>query len=98
MKPKGLLIAVVLLAVLAGVIFWSNKSKSAETTGKLDKPLTTKLISIPTADVEELRIKKLAGEVQDIKLVDGKWRIVAPKDLAADTDAMTTMVSNLSTL
>ena len=28
MKPKGLLVAVVLLAVLGGVIWWSNKKQA----------------------------------------------------------------------
>ena len=30
MKPKGLLVAVALLAVLGGLIWWSNKKQAAK--------------------------------------------------------------------
>ena len=36
MKPKGLLIAVVLLAALSGVVLWSNKKQAAATVHKYD--------------------------------------------------------------
>ena len=101
MKPKGLLFSVVLLAVLAGVIFWSNKTKSTDATSattKSGKDTTTKLLTIPAGDFQEIRIKKLTGEIEDLKFVDGKWHILEPKPMAADTDAITTMVTTLSTL
>jgi ribosomal protein L12E/L44/L45/RPP1/RPP2 len=97
MKPKGLLIAVVLLAVIAGAIWWSNK-KQAATPAKSATDTSSKLLTIPADQFQEIRIKKLTGEVQDLKLVDGKWRIVEPKTLAADQDTVTSMVSSLSAL
>ena len=97
MKPKGLLIAVVLLAVLAGAIWWSNK-KQAATPAKSATDTTSKLLNIPADQFQEIRIKKLTDEVQDLKLVDGKWRILEPKQLPADQDAVTTMVTSLSAL
>jgi hypothetical protein len=97
MRPKGLLIAVVLLAVLAGAIWWSNK-KQAATPAKAATDTTSKLLTIPADQFQEIRIRKLTGEVEDLKLVDGKWRIVQPKPLAADQDAVSSMVTSLSAL
>jgi Domain of unknown function (DUF4340) len=96
MKPTGLLVAVVLLAVLGGAIWWSNK-KQAATPAKSATDTSTKLLTIPTDQIQEIRIKK-AGEVQDLKLADGKWRMAEPKPLAADQDAVSSMVSSLSAL
>jgi ribosomal protein L12E/L44/L45/RPP1/RPP2 len=97
MKPKGLLIAVVLLAAIAGAIWWSNK-KQAATPAKSATDTSSKLLTIPADQFQEIRIKKLTGEVQDLKLVDGKWRIVEPSALAADQDTVTSMVTSLSAL
>lgn len=97
MKPTGLLIAVALLAVLGGAIWWSNK-KQAATPAKSATDTSSKLLTIPADQFQEIRIKKLTGETQDLKLVDGKWRIVEPKAMAADQDAVTSMVTSLSAL
>jgi hypothetical protein len=97
MKPTGLLIAVALLAVLGGAIWWSNK-KQAAGPAKSATDTSSKLLTIPADQFQEIRIKKLTGETQDLKLVNGKWRIVEPKPMAADQDAVTSMVTSLSAL
>ena len=96
MKPTGLLIAVALLAIVGGGIWWSNKKQGA-TPAKSPTDTSTKLLTIPADQFQEIRIKKLT-ETQDLKLVDGKWRIVEPKPLAADQDSVTSMVTSLSAL
>src|SRR5580658_4635040 len=96
MKPNGLLIAVAVLAVLGGAIWWSNK-KQAASPAKSATDTSSKLLTIPADQFQEIRIKKPA-ETQDLKLVDGKWRIVAPKPLAADQDSVTSIVTSLSAL
>src|SRR5580704_14679354 len=96
MKPTGLLIAVAILAVLGGAIWWSNK-KQASSPAKSATDTTSKILTIPADQFQEIRIKK-PGETQDLKLVDGKWRMLEPKPLAADQDTVTSMVSSLSTL
>jgi hypothetical protein len=96
MKPKGLLIAVVLLAVLGGVVWWSNRKQDAE--AKAPKDTSTKILTIPDDQFQELRIKKLTGEVLDLRRDTGKWRITEPQPLAADQDAVSSMVGNLTNL
>ena len=61
MKPTGLLIAVALLAAVGGAIWWSNK-KQAATPAKSATDTSSKLLTIPADQFQEIRIKKLTGE------------------------------------
>src|ERR1035438_2018220 len=97
MRPKGLLIAVVLLAVLGGLIFWSNK-KQAAAPPKSATDTTTRLLTISDDQFHEIRIKKLTGEVEDLKRDNGKWRLVEPQPLAADQDTVGSIVTTLGSL
>jgi hypothetical protein len=97
MKPQGLLVAVALLAVLGGVVWWSNKKQASATSSKTDTT-TTKLLTIPDDQFQGIRIKKVTGEVEDLQREGGKWRMTQPKPLAADQDAVSSIVSNLSAL
>ena len=96
MKPKGLLIAVVLLAVLGGLTWWSNKSQADK--AKTPTDAATKLLTIPDDQFQEIKIKKLTGELLDLKRENGKWQMTAPKALPADQDAVGGMVSTLANL
>ncbi|MGA2722806.1 MAG: DUF4340 domain-containing protein [Bryobacteraceae bacterium] len=96
MKPKGLLVAVAVLAVLGGLVWWSNKKQAA--AGKSSTDATTKILSIPDDQFQEIRIKKLTGEVQDLHRVNGKWQLTQPNQLSADPDTVGSMVSSLSSL
>jgi hypothetical protein len=98
MKPKGLLIAVGLLAVLGGLVYWSNKKQAASAGKSPTDTTTTKLMTIPDDQFQEIRIRKLTDEVQDLKRENGKWRLESPKQLGADQDAVGSMVSTLSSL
>ena len=97
MKPKGLLVAVAVLAVLGGLIWWSNR-KQAAASKKTSTDTTTKLLSIPDDQFQEIKIKKLTGEVQDLRRVNGKWQLAQPVQLSADPDTVGSMVSSLSSL
>ena len=96
MKPKGLLIAVVLLAVLSGVVWWSNKKQAA--APKTPTDTTTKMLTIPDDQFLEVRVRKLTGEVLDLRRDTGKWRIAEPLPLGADPDSVSSMVGNLTNL
>ena len=95
MKPKGLLIAVVLLAVLGGLTWWSNK-KQASASKTTDT--ANKLLSIPDDQFQEIKIKKLTGETIRLKRDNGKWQIVEPTPLPADQDSVASLVSTLANL
>ncbi len=96
MKPKGLLIAVLLLAVLGGLTWWSNKSQADK--AKTPADTSVKLLSIPDDQFQEIKITKVTDEVLSLKRENGKWRMTAPQPMAADQDAAGSMVSALANL
>ncbi len=94
MRPKGLLVAVGLLAVLGGLIWWSNRKQA----GKPPTDAATKILSIPDDQFQGIKIKNVADQVIGLKRESGKWVMTDPKPLAADQDAVSSMVSTLSSL
>ncbi len=98
MKPKGLLIAVVLLAVLGGLTWWSNKNQADKAKAPGDAVATTKLLTIPDDQFQGINIKKLTGETMALKKENGKWQMTAPKAMTADQDAVGSMASTLGSL
>src|SRR6266545_2723590 len=96
MKPKGLLIAVVLLAILGGVTWWSNKTQAEK--AKTPADTTTKLLTIPDDQFQEIKIKKLTDETLAIRKENNRWQVTAPKPMPADQDAAGSMASALANL
>ena len=96
MKPKGPLIALVLLAVLGGLTWWSNKNQADK--AKTPADTTVKLLTVPDAQFQEIKITKVTGELLNLKRDNGKWRMTAPEALPADQDAAGSMVSALANL
>ncbi len=94
MKANGLVVAVCVLAVLAGLVWWSNKKQAAK--AKVDT--TVKILSIPDDQFQEIKIKNVTDRVIDLKRDNGKWAMTLPKPLPADQDAAASMVSTLSSL
>jgi hypothetical protein len=97
-KPKGLLIALVLLAVLGGLTYWSNKKKAAE--GAKGSDTASKVLTIPDDQIKEIKVQKAGAETLLLRRDDAKkWQIVEPKPLPADQDAagqVATAISSLS--
>lgn len=95
MKPTGLLISVAVLVVLGGVTWWSNKKEASasKSTGT-----STKILTIPDDQIAGIHIKKLTGEVQDLKRDNGRWALVEPKPMRADQDTAAAMASALGSL
>src|SRR5258708_6187831 len=97
MKSKGLLTASFLLLVLSGVIWWSNKK--AVTPDKAPVETTTvKLLNLPEDQIQDIEIKKRTGETIQLKRNDSKWMIAGAEPLRADQDAVSSMLSTISSL
>jgi hypothetical protein len=99
MKFRGLLIAAIVLAALTGTLYWSNHRKPPETTGTASADTPPKIVTLNQTDITGVEIRKKTGE--DIilgKTEAGQWQITAPKSLAADQDAVSAMLSSLSSL
>ncbi len=96
MKPKGLLIAVVLLAVLGAAVWWSNKKEAASAKNPTDT--STKILAVPDDQIASIQIKHAGGETDAIKRENGKWQMTEPKPLPADPDAASSLTSALSSV
>ena len=97
MRSKGLLTATFLLLVLSGVIWWSNKK--AATADKTPVETTAvKLVNLPEDQIQNIEIKKRTGETVKLQRNDSKWLIAEAEPLRADADAVSSMLSTLSSL
>jgi hypothetical protein len=99
MKSSGLLIAAVVLAALSGVLYWSNHHPPSDNTAKASIDAPPKILSLRQEDISGLQIKKKGGEELDLSKGDaGKWQITAPKPLGADQEAVSSLLSTVSSL
>ena len=85
MKPKGLLVAVVLLAVLGGAIWYSNKKQAQKDKAPADAG--TKIVSIQENRFREIRLQKAGAEPLVLSTDSGKWALTAPQPFPADPEA-----------
>ena len=96
MKPKGLLVAVVLLAVLGGAIWYSNKKQAQKEKAPSDT--SPKIVSIPEDRFREIHLLKAGAEPIVLNRDSGKWALTAPQPLPADPEASASLVSALSSV
>jgi hypothetical protein len=98
MKIRGLTIATVVLAALAGTLYWSNRHKPDETTqASADTP--PKILTLKEGDITKVELKKKTGDsIVLAKHSGGKWQITSPQTLGADQSSVSSMVSTLSSL
>jgi hypothetical protein len=97
MKPKGLLIALVLLAGFGGAAVWVYKHPASDDSKKTSEG-SVKLLTISDDQFQGIKISKVSGETLDLKKEGGKWRMLAPQTLSLDQDTMASMQSTLSGL
>jgi len=94
MKIRGLLVALGLLIVLGGAIFYLNRKG----TDSADKGSTTpSLLTVKTADIARIEIARPAGETTVLERDSaGAWKITAPVPYPTDSDAMFALTGALS--
>jgi len=98
MKFSGFIVAIVVLAALGGVLYWSNHHMPSETT-QASAEAPPKILTLNAADINKIDIKKKGGEeVALVKDSGGNWKVIAPKPLGADQSAVSGMLSSLSSL
>lgn len=98
MKIRGLIAAAVVLAALCGALYWSNRHNPEETSKTLAET-SPKVLTLNETNVAKVAIKKKdQDQVVVAKDNAGKWQITAPKALGADQDAVSGVVSTLSSL
>jgi hypothetical protein len=96
MNFRGLIVAVVVLATLGGVLYWSQHHKPAEEIAAVPTSTAPVIVKINPADVSQLVIKE--KEPVTLKKTNGQWQITEPKSYPADQEAVAGVLSTLSGL
>jgi hypothetical protein len=98
MKFARLLIAAAVLAALGGVVWYSDKQEAAK-ADKADPKAPPKILELKDADIKGIEIQHKDGETTVLAKNDaGKWSITAPKPLAADQNAVSSITGSVSSL
>lgn len=98
-EGKGLLIAAIVLAALAGTLYWSNHRKPSTSSVTSAAEGSPKVLDVKPTDVVGIKIAKKDGQELSLsKNAGGKWQITAPKTLPADQEAVSSLLSSLSPL
>ncbi|MEA2540981.1 MAG: hypothetical protein QOH35_2347, partial [Acidobacteriaceae bacterium] len=85
MNFRGLIVAVVVLATLGAVLYWSQHHKPAEESAAVPASTAPVIVKINPADVSQLIIKQ--KEPVTLKKTNGQWQITEPKPYPADQEA-----------
>jgi hypothetical protein len=96
MNFRGLIVAVVVLATLGGVLYWSQHHNPAEESAAVPASTAPMIVKINPADVSQLIIKQ--KEPVTLKKTNGQWQITEPKPYPADQEAVAGVLSTLSGL
>ncbi|MEP7364584.1 MAG: DUF4340 domain-containing protein [Acidobacteriota bacterium] len=95
MQFRGLLIAAAALALLGGLVWWSNKAEATKETAA-DPNAPPKIIEIAADKIQKVNITK-DGETTTLeRAADNRYRLLAPKELAADQDAASGVFTSLT--
>ena len=93
MQMRGLLVASVLLVVLAGGIWWSNRA-AREKESKPAPDATPKVLSATDADVRRVEVTRRDGEKTIIeKDASGAWKMTSPATYPVDKTNVSSFVS-----
>jgi Domain of unknown function (DUF4340) len=99
MNSRGLMVAVIVLAALAGVLYWSQHRKPPEESTAVSANAAPVILKVNTPDITELEIKHRGADPVTLKKTEaGKWQITEPKPYPADQDAVIGVLSTVSTL
>ncbi len=99
MKFRGLIIAVAVLLVLGGLLYWSNHRKPPAQSVAASSTTSPAILKIDPSAIQQVTLtrKDNAPVTLDRQAADA-WRITEPKPFNADSDAVSGMLSTLSSL
>ena len=98
MKIRGLLIATVVCAVLAGVLYWSDHRKSSAEAAKPTSDSSPAILKLDENSITRVEIKKKDAPAIELAKNGSDWKITEPKAYAADQSSVSSMLSTISSL
>jgi hypothetical protein len=97
MNTKGLTAAAILLAALAGLLWWSNREKAKEAAAP-PKDANPKIVALTEADITKLQLKRKDEQPVVVQNTNGKWAITEPQKYGADQDTAKSLVSSAASV
>jgi hypothetical protein len=99
MKSRGFAVAVFVLALLAGVLYWSNNRKPTDAAANASADAHPHILALNRDNISKVEIKKKgADDVVLSKTAPDRWRITSPKPFNADADSISSVLSTLSSI
>jgi hypothetical protein len=99
MNFRGLIVAVVILAGLGGVLYWSQHRKPPEESAAIPASAAPVILKVNAADVTQIAIKRKQSDPVTVQKADAnRWQITEPKPYRADQEVVASMLSTLSGL
>jgi hypothetical protein len=97
MKIRGLIIAAVVFFVLAGILYWSDHHKPAESTAKASEAPPS-ILKFDPSTITGIELRKNNSVPLALARSGSEWRITAPGSFPADQGVVTSLLSTLSAL
>ncbi len=99
MKLRNLIIAAFVLAALCGVLYWSNHRKPADDSAKTAADTPPKILALDQSAITRFTIDRKDQPALTLSRgISGSWQITSPKSFAADQDAVSGILSAVSSL
>ncbi|HEX6804071.1 MAG TPA: DUF4340 domain-containing protein [Terriglobales bacterium] len=99
MQSRGLYIAVAVLIILGGTLYWSNHRKPSDDSSKASADTPPTILKLDQSSIDKLELKKKdAPALVLAKGSSGDWQITDPKPLRADQSAVSGMLADVSSL
>lgn len=98
MKIRGLLIATIVLAALAGVLYWSDHRKPSAEAAKPDADAAPSILKLDENSITKLELKSKDAPSILLTKSGSDWMITEPKPFAADQSTVSSLLSAISSL
>jgi len=98
MKIRSLIVAALVLAALAGTLYWSEHRKPAAETAQASADTPPAILKLDETAITRIEFRKKHAEPIVLAKNNSGWQITEPKPLRADQDAVSGVVSSLSSL
>jgi hypothetical protein len=98
MKIRGLLIATLVLAGLAGFLYWSDHHKPRAEAANPDADAGPSILKLDQNSITKLELKKKDATPILLTKDGSDWRITEPKPFAADQTTVSSLLSTVSSL
>jgi len=98
MKIRGLLVATAILAVLGGVLYWSDHHKPSAEAAKPDDEASPSILKLDENSITKLELKRKDEPSIVLTKAGSDWKITEPNSFGADKATVSTLLSTISSL